>query len=117
MGYQVHGTDVREWTEPPPDRPYAEPGGKELDRVDGHITREPGIGLLVLVADCYPVALSDGEQAAMLHCGWRPLAGGMIVSPGVGGGTGFTGTAAGGAAGGTAAGVGATGGGAKYAAG
>jgi YfiH family protein len=78
MGYQVHGTDIREWTEPPTDRAFPEPGGKQLDRVDGHITREPGVGLLVLVADCYPVALSDGEQAAMLHCGWRPLAGGMI---------------------------------------
>jgi YfiH family protein len=99
MGYQVHGTDLREWTEPPLDRAYAEPGGKELDRVDGHLTRVPGVGLLVLVADCYPVALSDGEQAAMLHCGWRPLAAGMIekalarfssppaaaVGPGIGG--------------------------------
>jgi YfiH family protein len=99
MGYQVHGTDIREWAEPPADRAYPEPGGKVLDRVDGHITREPGVGLLVLVADCYPVALSDGEQAAMLHCGWRPLAAGMIekalarfgsppaaaVGPGIGG--------------------------------
>lgn len=99
MGYQVHGTDIREWTEPPTDRAFPEPGGKQLDRVDGHITREPGVGLLVLVADCYPVALSDGEQAAMLHCGWRPLGAGMIekalarfasvpaaaVGPGIGG--------------------------------
>jgi polyphenol oxidase len=99
MGWQVHGTDLRAWTEPPPDRAYAEPGGKDLERVDGHLTREAGIGLLVLVADCFPVALSDGEQAAMLHCGWRPLAGGIIekalarfssppaaaVGPGIGG--------------------------------
>ena len=99
MGYQVHGTEIREWTEPPSDRAYAEPGGKVLERVDGHITRAPGVGLLVLVADCYPVALSDGQQAAMLHCGWRPLAAGMIekaiarfpappaaaVGPGIGG--------------------------------
>jgi polyphenol oxidase len=99
MGWQVHGTELREWTEPPPDRPYAEPGDKDLERVDGHLTREAGIGLLVLVADCFPVALSDGEQAAMLHCGWRPLAGGIIekalgrfssppaaaVGPGIGG--------------------------------
>jgi purine-nucleoside/S-methyl-5'-thioadenosine phosphorylase / adenosine deaminase len=99
MGWQVHGTDLREWSEPPPDRAYAEPGGKDLERVDGHLTREPGIGLLVLVADCFPVALSDGEQAAMLHCGWRPLAGGIVekalarfsspptaaVGPGIGG--------------------------------
>ncbi len=78
MGWQVHGTELREWTGPPPDRAYAEPGDKELERVDGHLTRESGIGLLVLVADCFPVALSDGEQVAMLHCGWRPLAGGIV---------------------------------------
>jgi polyphenol oxidase len=99
MGWQVHGTELREWTGPPPDRAYAEPGDKDLERVDGHLTREPGIGLLVLVADCFPVALSDGRQAAMLHCGWRPLAGGIVeealdrfdsvpsaaVGPGIGG--------------------------------
>jgi polyphenol oxidase len=99
MGWQVHGTELREWTEPPPDRAYAAPGGKDLERVDGHLTREERLGLLVLVADCFPVALSDGEQAAMLHCGWRPLAGGIVekalarfasppaaaVGPGIGG--------------------------------
>jgi YfiH family protein len=99
MGWQVHGTELREWSEPPADRVYAEPGGKDLPRLDGHLTREPGLGLLVLVADCFPVALSDGEQAAMLHCGWRPLAGGIVekalerfdttpaaaVGPGIGG--------------------------------
>jgi polyphenol oxidase len=99
MGWQVHGTDLREWSEPPPDRVYGEPGGKDLPRLDGHLTREAGLGLLVLVADCFPVALSDGEQAAMLHCGWRPLAGGILekalarfdgapaaaVGPGIGG--------------------------------
>jgi YfiH family protein len=98
MGWQVHGSDLREWTEPHPERAYAEPG-KTLEQVDGHLTREPGLGLLVLVADCFPVALSDGEQAAMLHCGWRPLAGGILekalarfssppaaaVGPGIGG--------------------------------
>jgi polyphenol oxidase len=99
MGWQVHGTELKEWTGPPPDRAYAQPGDKDLEKVDGHLTREPGIGLLVLVADCFPVALSDGEQVAMLHCGWRPLAGGIIekavarfsgvpaaaVGPGIGG--------------------------------
>jgi purine-nucleoside/S-methyl-5'-thioadenosine phosphorylase / adenosine deaminase len=98
MGWQVHGADLREWTEPEPARAFSEPG-KTLEQVDGHLTREPGLGLLVLVADCFPVALSDGEQSAMLHCGWRPLAGGIIekalarfsstpaaaVGPGIGG--------------------------------
>jgi polyphenol oxidase len=99
MGLQVHGSDLLDWTAPPPERAYAEPGGKELPRVDGHLTSEPDLGLLVLVADCYPVALSDGRRAAMLHCGWRPLAGGIVekavarfegtpaaaVGPGIGG--------------------------------
>ena len=40
--------------------------------MDGHVTaRSRSSALLVLVADCYPVALSDGERVAMLHCGWR----------------------------------------------
>lgn len=99
MGLQVHGSDLLDWTAPPPERAYAEPGGKELPRVDGHLTSVPDLGLLVLVADCYPVALSDGRRAAMLHCGWRPLAGGIVekavgrfegtpaaaVGPGIGG--------------------------------
>jgi YfiH family protein len=99
MGWQVHGTELIEWDAPPADRAYAEPGGKVLPRVDGHLTAEAGIGLLVLVADCYPVALSDGGRAAMLHCGWRPLSGGILeraiarfgetpaaaVGPGIGG--------------------------------
>jgi purine-nucleoside/S-methyl-5'-thioadenosine phosphorylase / adenosine deaminase len=99
MGWQVHGTDIRDWTGIPPDPGYAEPGGRDLEKLDGHLTRDSGIALLVMVADCYPVAFSDGEQAAMLHCGWRPLAGGILekalarfssppaaaVGPGIGG--------------------------------
>jgi polyphenol oxidase len=78
MGWQVHGADIRDWTGDAPDPGYADPGGRDLDKHDGHITRDAGIGLIVMVADCYPVALSDGEQVAMLHCGWRPLAGGIL---------------------------------------
>jgi YfiH family protein len=99
MGWQVHGAEVREWDGPDPQNAYAEPGGKQLPRVDGHLSAEPGLALLVLVADCFPVALSDGRRAAMLHCGWRPLAEGIVertvasfeqppaaaVGPGIGG--------------------------------
>jgi polyphenol oxidase len=99
MGWQVHGTDVRDWDGPDPQNVYAEPGGKQLPRVDGHLTTARELALLVLVADCFPVALSDGRQVAMLHCGWRPLAGGIVakaverferppaaaVGPGIGG--------------------------------
>jgi YfiH family protein len=99
MGWQVHGSDLRDWDGPDPQNVYAEPGGKQLPRVDGHLTREHGLAMLVLVADCFPVALSDGSRAAMLHCGWRPLAEGIVeraverfdrppaaaVGPGIGG--------------------------------
>jgi YfiH family protein len=34
--------------------------------------------LLVLVADCLPVALIGSGRVAMLHCGWRGLAGGIV---------------------------------------
>jgi YfiH family protein len=101
MGWQVHGTDIRDWTGIRPDPRYAQPvsGARDLEKLDGHLTRDEDIGLLVLVADCFPVALSDGDQVAMLHCGWRPLAGGILekalalfhgapaaaVGPGIGG--------------------------------
>ena len=96
MGWQVHGTDIREWDSP--GRAYASPG-EDLPRVDGHLTRRAGLGLLVLVADCFPVALAGDGTVAMLHCGWRGLAGGIVgralerfaeppaaaVGPGIGG--------------------------------
>jgi polyphenol oxidase len=77
MGRQVHGTDLREWDAPPAHPAYARPGGG-LDEVDGHVTGLRGLGLLVLAADCFPVALSDGDRVAILHCGWRGVAGGII---------------------------------------
>ncbi len=78
MGWQVHGTEIREWQGPDPDQAFLDPAGGRL-KVDGHITREPGIAPLVLVADCLPVALADAGAVAMLHCGWRGLAGGLIA--------------------------------------
>jgi polyphenol oxidase len=75
MGWQVHGSEVRDWDAPGP--AYASPG-EDLPRVDGHVTDRPGLGLLVLVADCFPVALAGAGRVAMLHCGWRGLAGGIV---------------------------------------
>ena len=79
MGWQVHGTDILRWDSPPqPGRDgYAAPGA-ELEKVDGHVTDLEGLGLLVLVADCLPVALAGDGRVAMLHCGWRGLAGGIV---------------------------------------
>ena len=70
MGWQVHGTDVKEWD--------AQPNG-ELDKVDAHVTARDDLTLLVLVADCLPVALAGGGRVAMVHCGWRGLAGGILA--------------------------------------
>lgn len=71
MGWQKHGVEIASW-EGPPER------GAELREADGHTTLEPDLGLLVLVADCLPVALAGGGRVAMLHAGWRGLAGGII---------------------------------------
>ena len=69
-GLQVHGIDICEWDAPR--------GGGEPPEADGHVTTAPGLGLLVIVADCLPVALIAPGRAAMLHCGWRGLAGGLV---------------------------------------
>ena len=77
MGWQVHGTDLLEWDEAPKGGGFADPGA-ELEKVDGHLTSVSGVALLVLVADCLPVALAAPGRVAMLHCGWRGLAGGIV---------------------------------------
>ena len=69
FGHQVHGTELAEWSGP---------SGRPLEEVDGHATTRRGLALLVLVADCLPVALAGGDRVAMLHCGWRGLAGGIV---------------------------------------
>jgi polyphenol oxidase len=77
IGWQVHATDIKEWQEPDPDTAFLDREGGHL-KVDGHLTRNPELAALVLVADCLPVAIAGGGSVAMLHCGWRGLAGGLI---------------------------------------
>jgi YfiH family protein len=60
---QVHGTHV------------SEGGG---DEADGQVVREPMRPALVYVADCLPIALVADDGVAMLHGGWRGLAGGIV---------------------------------------
>jgi len=55
------------------------PRSLDLPEADGQIVREPGVAGLVFVADCLPVALYGPEGVAMLHCGWRPLAAGIVA--------------------------------------
>ncbi len=49
-----------------------------LDAADGQVTAQRGVGAAVLVADCLPVAIAGPEGVAMLHAGWRGLAGGVL---------------------------------------
>ena len=71
-GRQVHGTRVRRAGEPPgPERPAEEE--------DGQATVLRDAAALVFVADCLPVLLAADGAVAALHCGWRPLAGGIIA--------------------------------------
>jgi YfiH family protein len=79
MGWQVHGADLARWESPPAGGhdAFASPGA-ELAKVDGHLTDRAGLGLLVLVADCLPVALVSPGRVAMLHCGWRGMAAGIV---------------------------------------
>ena len=53
MGWQVHGTELKEWTGPPPDRAYAQPGRqgsregrRPPDARAGHRAAGAGGGLL-----------------------------------------------------------------------
>jgi polyphenol oxidase len=77
MGWQVHGDEILEWDAPPQDGGFAHIGA-DLPRVDGHTTGLSGVPLLVLVADCLPLALVSPERVTMLHCGWRGLAAGIV---------------------------------------
>jgi YfiH family protein len=52
--------------------------GAEADAI---WTDEPGVGLVVVTADCLPIALvrTDGTPAiALVHAGWRGLADGVV---------------------------------------
>ena len=49
-------------------------------RADAVWTRERGLGIAVLTADCLPVVIADrsGTLIAVAHAGWRGLVGGVI---------------------------------------
>lgn len=51
-----------------------------IPEADGHIVREVGPAPLVFVADCLPVALRGPGGLAMVHAGWRGLAGGVVTA-------------------------------------
>ncbi|MGH2849233.1 MAG: polyphenol oxidase family protein [Solirubrobacteraceae bacterium] len=47
---------------------------------DGVISTVPGVAAAVHVADCLPVAVGGEGAVAVLHCGWRGLAAGIIAA-------------------------------------
>ena len=49
-----------------------------LGEADGQVTALPAVGVMVLTADCLPVALGARDAVAMLHAGWRGLAAGIL---------------------------------------
>jgi purine-nucleoside/S-methyl-5'-thioadenosine phosphorylase / adenosine deaminase len=67
LARQVHGTAVG--TDDAP-----------LDDADGQVTAREDVAATVLVADCLPIAVAGPGGVAMLHAGWRGLAGGVIAT-------------------------------------
>jgi hypothetical protein len=75
---QVHGAGVATV-----DRRHRGRGGRRLDDalagVDALVTTDPGVVLVLQVADCVPIALYDpGARAlALVHAGWRGTVAGV----------------------------------------
>jgi YfiH family protein len=65
QGRQVHGARVA-----------VDAGHGE--EADGQVSTRAGVAPIVLVADCLPVALVAPGAVAMVHAGWRGLAGGVL---------------------------------------
>ncbi len=61
---------------------FGDPGrwawARQVHGGDALVTTAPALPLLVLVADCAPVALVAGEAVAAVHVGWRGLLAGVV---------------------------------------
>jgi YfiH family protein len=70
--HQVHGLTVARV-----DQPWA-PGA--APRADGLVTRQPGIALGILAADCAPVLLADPAARVIgaAHAGWKGALAGIV---------------------------------------
>jgi YfiH family protein len=78
IGRQVHGAELQFNSGPQVPSPFAEPGSP-IAELDGQVIAEPNLAALVFVADCLPIALAGPGGLAMLHCGWRGLAAGIVA--------------------------------------
>ncbi|MFL5871009.1 MAG: polyphenol oxidase family protein [Solirubrobacterales bacterium] len=79
FGYQIHGATVRTHVYAPVRNPWLAKDSPP-QAGDGHATAAPWLTPLVQVADCLPVAVAGIHGVAMLHCGWRGLAGGIVAA-------------------------------------
>jgi YfiH family protein len=56
-----------------------EPGGGAGEEGDASVSTVPGAALVVLTADCAPIALSSAEGViGVVHAGWRGLVAGVV---------------------------------------
>jgi YfiH family protein len=80
---QIHGTDLIDHRSDVVSTLLVAGGTKRVETMaaaDGHVVSEPGIAPLVFAADCLPVALAGPKGVAMVHAGWRGLAGGILAA-------------------------------------
>jgi YfiH family protein len=75
VGHQVHGTRVAVVREPGPGYLVG-----EGPPADGQATALRGVGVAIHAADCLPIALAGDGGVAIVHGGWRGLAGGVIAA-------------------------------------
>jgi hypothetical protein len=73
MTRQVHGGRVVEATTDDCRRPPTR-------EADGIFTRDTSVPVVVLAADCVPIALVGPAASGVVHAGWRGLAAGAIAS-------------------------------------
>jgi YfiH family protein len=71
-GRQVHGASVRV-------AGAATEDGTMPPDADGQATARRGLAPMALTADCLPIAIAGRGAVAMVHAGWRGLAGGVIA--------------------------------------
>jgi YfiH family protein len=72
--HQVHGVEVA--AVPAPLRGYV----VSQQQADAQVTALTGTGVAVHVADCLPIAIAGVGGVAMVHAGWRGLAGGIVAN-------------------------------------
>jgi YfiH family protein len=66
LSHQVHGTAIAT-------------DAVALPEADGQVTGRGEVAVTVMVADCLPVAIAGPGGVAMVHAGWRGLAGGILA--------------------------------------